>query len=137
MQRSELQDLLTKPPASFVWAEKEDGSRLIGTSEGAVVDIWPDRIEFAGAFPPDNAALAARNGILIVLLLTALRLDWPSAGDWLAAQMKHAANYQPLPEQPLYDVLNYARQVRFTFDKRSSRATLWAKNDGRDDQSGA
>lgn len=119
MNRNELQALFSRPPASFTWSQSEDGSRVMGTSEGAVLDLWPDRVEFAGLFPPDRADLAARNGTLMQLLLTALRRDWVTASDWLTTQLRMATRTKGFYEGP-----NYSRRVVFTFDRQSSRATL-------------
>lgn len=119
MNRDDIQSLFSQPPASFTWSRSEDGGRVMGTSEGAVLDLWPDRVEFAGLFPPDRADLAARNGTLMQLLLTALRRDWVTASDWLTAQLRMAARAKEFYEGP-----NYSRRVVFTFSRRESRATL-------------
>jgi hypothetical protein len=117
---TELQNLLSQPPASFQWSQSEDGTRTIGASEGCVIDLWPDRVEMAAVFPPDRADVAARNGALMALVLVALRKEWQTAGDWLAVQMRQAAR----AKTPLFETENYSRQVRFVFDRRHSRATL-------------
>lgn len=122
MNRDELQALFSQPPASFQWAQGADGDRTIGTSAGAALDLWPDRVEFAGLFPPDSPELAARNATLMQLLLTALRRDWISASDWLTAQMRMAARSKEFYEGP-----NYSRRVSFAFDRKTSRATLKVK----------
>lgn len=114
-----LIDLLSQPPASLVWSSSEDGTRTIGTSEGFVLDIWPDRIEAAALFPPDNAPLAARNGTLMQLILMALRPDWHSAPSWLAMQMQFAAR----TAKP-FDEINVTRRTRFVWSRAQSRATL-------------
>lgn len=113
-----LIDLFSKPPASFVWATNEQG-RTIGTSEGFILDLWPDHIEAVAIFSPDRADVAARNGMLMQLLLLALRPDWNSASDWLALQMRRAAR----TSQPFEEV-NVTRRVRFAWDRTHSRATL-------------
>lgn len=120
MTRDELQALFTRPPASFEWSQSDDGRRTIGASPGCVLDLWPDRAEMVATFPPDDAAQAQRNGVLMVLLLTALRPDWSSAGDWLAVQMRHAGR----SKYGQADVPNVSRQVRFRYDRQHSRATL-------------
>jgi hypothetical protein len=113
-----LIDLFSKPPASFVWATNEQG-RTIGTSEGFVLDLWPDRIEAVAIFSPDREDVAARNGILMQLLLVALRPDWTSAASWLALQMRRAAR----TNKP-FEETNVTRRVRFVWDRTHSRATL-------------
>jgi hypothetical protein len=123
----ELQQLLSQPPARFTWSQSEDGTRTIGASEGCVIDLWPDRVEMVAVFPPDRADVAARNGVLMALVLYALRPAWQSAGDWLAVQMRQAAR----AKTPLFETENYSRQVCFVFDRQHSRATLriqWDKN---------
>jgi hypothetical protein len=119
-----LIDLFSKPPASFVWSASEDGQRTMGTSAGFVLDIWPDRVEAAALFPPDNAELAARNGTLLQLLLMAMRPDWASAPAWLGAQMRRSARYEPTTERPFFEEVNVTRRVRFVWDRTQSRATL-------------
>lgn len=116
----EIQNLLSQPPASFTWSQSDDGTRIIGASEGRVIDLWPDRAEMAAVFPPDRADVAARNGALMALVLCALRPQWQSASDWLAVQMRQAAR----AKTPLFETENYSRQVRFVFDRQHSRATL-------------
>lgn len=122
MTHDELQLLFSQPPASFAWSQSADGRRVIGTSAGAVLDLWPDRVEFAGLFPPDSPELAARNATLMQLLLTALRRDWVTASDWLTTQMTMAGRSRGFYEGP-----NYSRRVTFTFSRRESRATLKVK----------
>lgn len=119
MNRDELQTLFSQPPASFVWSQSADSHRVMGTSAGAVLDLWPDRVELAAIMPPDRADLAARNATLMQLLLTALRRDWIGASDWLATQMRMAGR-----SKGFYDGTNYSRRVVFTFSRQSSRATL-------------
>lgn len=114
-----LIDLLSQPPASFVWSSSADGQRTMGTSAGFVLDLWPDRIEAAALFPPDRADLAARNGTLLQLILLAMRPDWNSASSWLALQMRRAAR----TTRPFEEV-NVTRRVRFVWDRTRSRATL-------------
>lgn len=116
----QLVDLFSRPPASFTWALSEDGQRTMGTSEGFVLDIWPDRIEAAALMPPDRTDLIGRNGVLLQLLLMALRPEWESSATWLAQQMRLAARSK---EQP-YEMHNITRRVRFVWDKAHSRATL-------------
>jgi hypothetical protein len=112
-----LIDLFSQPPASFAWSASADGARTMGTSEGFVLDIWPDRVEAAALFPPDRPDLAARNAALCELLLLAMRPDWVSAPSWLAQAMRQAARGHA-------EQINVVRGVRFTHDAAQSRATL-------------
>lgn len=109
----QLIELFSKIPG-FAWSSSEDGSRTIGTTEGFVLDIWPDRVEAAGIFARDRIDVAARCGTLFQLLLMAMRPDWQSAPAWLAAAMRR----HPREE------INVSRGVRFTWDAAQSRATL-------------
>jgi hypothetical protein len=120
LTRDELQALFSKPPASFTWSQSEDGQRIIGASEGCVLDLWPDRAEMAATFPPDDEQLAQRNGTLMTLLLTAMRPEWQGSGDWLAVQMRLAAR----SKNGQANVINTSRQVRFRYDRQHSRAML-------------
>jgi hypothetical protein len=113
-----LTDLFSKPPASFAWATNEQG-RTIGTSEGFLLDIWPDRVEAAAIFPPDRPDLVERNATLMQLLLLAMRPDWNSASNWLALQMRRAAR----TEKP-FDEVNVTRRTTFAWSRAHSRATL-------------
>lgn len=122
MNRDELQHLFSQPPASFAWSQSADGSRVMGTSAGAVLDLWPDRVEFAAITPPDQPDLTARNATLMLLLLTALRHDWVTASDWLTTQLRMATR-----AKGFYEGMNYSRRVEFTFHRRESRATLKVK----------
>lgn len=119
MNRDELQTIFSQPPASFAWSQSADGSRVIGSSAGAVLDLWPDRAEFAAITPPDQPGLTARNATLMLLLLTALRHDWVTASDWLTTQLRMATR-----SQGFYEGMNYSRRVVFTFDRKASQATL-------------
>ena len=119
MTTPDIQALLSQPPASFVWSRSADGSRTIGTCPGCAVDLWPDRVEAAAVFAPDNPDLSARNATLFTLILAALRPDWVTAPDWLTTQMWMAAKARGFYEGP-----NYSRRVTFTFSRRESRATL-------------
>jgi hypothetical protein len=112
-----LIDLFSKPPASFAWATNDQG-RTIGTSEGFILDIWPDRVEAAALFPPDRADLAARNGTLLELLILAMRPDWQSGPSWLAQAMRMAAR------KGSFEEVNVTRRARFVWDRANSRATL-------------
>lgn len=113
-----LKDLFSQAPASFAWSERD--GRTIGTSVGFALDLWPDRIEAAALFPPDDAALIGRNSTLLQLLLVATRPDWQSSGTWLATAMRTAArSKRALPEE-----INITRGVRLTWDRAHSRATL-------------
>lgn len=123
MQNSDLQSLFSQPPASLKWSSSEDGARTIGTGPGFVLDLWPDRVEAAAAFPPDDALLSARNGTLLQLLLVAMRPDWESASMWLAQQMQLAAR----SKSPRPEFVNITRSVWFTWMPRESRATLKVK----------
>lgn len=122
LTNDELITLLTKPPASFVWATKE--GRTIGTSEGFILDFWPDRVEAAAIFAPNDTRMAARNSMLFLLILSALRPDWNSISDWLTIQMRLGARYTPTDDEPLFQADNGTRRVRFTWDQLHSRATL-------------
>lgn len=112
-----LIDLFSQPPASFVWSSSADGTRTIGTSEGFVLDIWPDRVEAAALFPDDRPDLVERNSTLLQLLLMAMRPDWQSAASWLAQAMRMAARGHR-------ESINVSRGVRFVHDAAHSRATL-------------
>jgi hypothetical protein len=112
-----LVDLFSKPPASFTWSSSEKGTRTMGTSEGFVLDIWPDRVEAAALFPFDRPDLVERNATLLQLLLLAMRPEWASAASWLAQAMRMAARGHREDH-------NIARRVRFTNDSAQSRATL-------------
>ena len=120
MTGSELIDLLSQPPASFTWSTSADGQRTMGTAEGFVLDMWPDRVEAAALFPPDNLGLAARNGVIMQLLLMAMRPEWQGAAAWLAQQLKLAARSKAV--RPEY--MNVIRRVTITWDRTNSRATL-------------
>lgn len=113
----QLIDLFSKPPASFTWSSSEDGARTMGTSEGFVLDIWPDRVEAAALFPPDRPELAERNGVLLQLLILALRPDWNSAASWLAQAMRQAARGHR-------ESINVTRGIRFLHDAQQSRTTV-------------
>jgi hypothetical protein len=113
----DLVELFSKPPASFVWSQSEDGTRTMGTSEGFVLDILPDRVEAAALFPPDRPDLVERNATLLQLLLVAMRPDWNSAASWLAQAMRMAARGHR-------EQINVSRRVRFVDDPTQSRATL-------------
>ena len=113
----QLIDLFSQPPASFRWSSSEDGTRTMGTSEGFVLDIWPDRVEAAALFPPDRPDLVERNATLLQLLLLAMRPDWASANGWLAQAMRMAARGHN-------EDVNVTRRVRFVHDPTHSRTTL-------------
>jgi len=120
MTNAELQALFSQPPASFAWSAAANGSRIIGTSEGCVIDLWPDKVEMTALFPPDRQDIAQRSGTLMQLLLVALRPDWMTAPTWLAQQMRLAVRFK----QAVYEGPNVARQVNFTFHRGESKATL-------------
>lgn len=113
----DLIELFTQPPASFVWSKSADGQRTMGTSEGFILDLWPDRVEAAALFPPDRADLTERNATLFQLLLMAMRPNWSSAPSWLAQAMRQAARGH-------HEDHNVTRRVRFVSDPTQSRATL-------------
>lgn len=119
---ADLQTLLSQPSASFEWSQAADGSRTIGTCPGCAVDLWPDRVEAAAVFASDQPDLSARNAMLFILILAALRPNWVTAPDWITTQMRMAAK-----ARGPYEGVNYSRQVRFTFDRAQSRATLKVK----------
>lgn len=110
-------DLLTQPPASFVWSQGE--GRTIGTAPGAIVDIWPAHVEAALLFPPDDAALVVHNATLLLLILTALRPDWAGAAMWLKTQMGMAAR-----AKLRHEGAQYGRGVWCTWERQHSRALL-------------
>jgi len=114
----QLIDLFSKPPASFTWSKSEDGQRTIGVSAGFVIDIWSDRVEAVALFPPDQFGIAQRNGILLQLLLSALRPTWPDPGAWLAKQMQLSR----LAAESV--VPNDEQRVTWAWDRAHSRATL-------------
>lgn len=116
---TDLQALLSQPPASFEWSQSADGSRTIGTCSGCAVDLRPDRVEVAAVFAPDHADLSAHNAMLFVLILAALRPDWVTAPDWLTTQMRMAAK-----THGLYEGVQYSRGVRFLWDRQTSRGLL-------------
>lgn len=117
MDHKALIDLFSHPPASFTWSASADGTRTMGTSEGFVLDIWPDRVEAAALFPADRPDLIERNATLMQLLLMAMRPDWNSAASWLAQAMRMAARGHR-------EQINVTRRVRFMNDPTHSRMTL-------------
>lgn len=117
---TDLQTLLSQPPASFAWSSSEDGQRTIGTCPGCGVDIWADRVSVAALMPNDNPELVERNSVLLLLILTALRPDWVTAGDWLKSQMGMAAR----SKEAVYEGTNYSRRVTFGWSRKTSAATL-------------
>jgi hypothetical protein len=116
---ADLVELFSKIPG-FAWAKSDDGQRTMGTTEGFVLDLWPDRVEAVALFPPDRDDLAARNGTLFQLLLMAMRPDWATAPAWLAQQMRLVAR----SKSPRPEMINVARRVTLTWDSVKSRATL-------------
>jgi len=114
--------LLSRPPASFAWSTSEDGRRTIGTTIGCICDIWADHIEFAAIYPPDDLALAERNGTLMLLVLCALRPEWPAAPDWLKLQMRLAAK-----AKVMHEGTHYGQRVTFSYMRQNSRAMLRVK----------
>lgn len=119
----QLIDLFLKPPASFAWATNNEG-RTLGTSEGFALDIWPDKVEAAVLFPPDNSRLVRRNTMLCLLLLMMLRPNWADPEGWLTEQMRQAGRYRPTKDVPLYQGEHTEEQVRLSWDKTQSRLTL-------------
>lgn len=119
MTNEQLIELFSKPPASFTWSKSADGRRTMGTAEGFVLDLWPDRVEAAALFPPDRPDLVERNATLLELLLLALRPEWASAPSWLAQQMRLAARTEKPFEAP-----NVTRRMTFSWSQAQSRATL-------------
>lgn len=115
----DIQALFSRPPASFVWSRSEDGQRTLGTSHGAVMDIWPGNVQLACIVAPDDQALVNRGVALMLLLLAALRPAWVTAPDWLAQQMRMATRATGTYEGP-----NYSQRVLFSYDKQHSRAVL-------------
>lgn len=127
-----IKDLFSQEPASVAWSEQN--GRTVGTSVGFVLDLWPDRIEAAALFPPDNTALVGRNSTLLQLLLVATRPDWQSSSTWLANAMRTAARSKEI----VHEEINITRGVRLVWDKRHSRATLRIRGgDGPSDSHGA
>lgn len=122
MDARELQALFTKPPASLTWATKE--GRAIGASEGFLLDLWPDRVEAAGVFAPNRPSVAARNGVLFLLLLMAERPEWANVQVWFTETLRLAKRFRPTEEHPYFELTNTEHRVRFTWDARQSRATL-------------
>jgi len=59
----------------------------------------------------------------MLFALTALRPDWNAAGDWLAQQMKQAAQ----SVKRAYAGPNADQGCCFEYDKQHSRATLTIK----------
>ena len=133
MNTEQLQQLFSQEPASLQWSTSADGRRTVGTCEGFVLDLWPDRAEAAAVMAPDDAVLAARNGTLLQLLLVAMRPDWESASTWLAQQLKLAARSKSIRPE----VVNVTRGVHLVWDRVQSRLTLKVRGYGRDDQSRA
>lgn len=120
MTNDDLIALFSKPPASFVWSHAENGSRVMGTSEGIALDLWPDHIDMAAIFPSDRVDLAARCGVLMQLLLAAMRPQWETGPNWLTQQMKLAARSR----RAVYEELNVIRQVSFVYYRKTGQAVL-------------
>lgn len=131
MNTEQLQNLFSQAPASLTWSTGQ--GRTIGTAPGFVLDLWPDRVEAAASFPPDDALLAARNGTLLQLLLVAMRPDWESASAWLSQQMKLAARSRHANPE----FINISRGVRLLWQRGQSRATLKVVRYGHNDPSRA
>lgn len=119
MNRAELQALFSRSPASFAWSQSSDGLRTIGTSQGAILDLWSDKAQLACIMAPDDQALVNRGVALLLLLLAATRPTWVTAPDWLAQQMRMATRAKGPYEGP-----NYSQRVTFFYDKQHSRALL-------------
>lgn len=120
MDQVELQALFSRPPASFAWSPSEDGQRIIGTSPGAVLDLWPNEVQLTCLFPPDDSALVSRGVQLMLLLLAAQRPAWAASPNWLAQQMRLATR----AKSTTYEGPNYSQRVTFTYDKQHSRGML-------------
>ena len=114
---------LSKPPASFAWSAS-DGA-LIGAAQGIVIQVLPHKIECMAVMAYDAPVLAQNNATLMLFALTALRPDWNAAGDWLAQQMKQAAQ----SVKRAYAGPNADQGCCFEYDKQHSRATLTIKRD--------
>ena len=117
---TDLVHLLSQPPAALTFTASADGRRPIGTTVGFVLDIWPDRVEAAALFPPDQPDLAARNGVLFQLLLAATRPAWAGAEAWLVAQLRLA----PTLARGQHRFDHIAQRVALIVDRAHSRATL-------------
>jgi len=115
--------VLSQPPASFAWSAS-DGA-LIGATQGIVVQVLPHKIECMAVMAYDAPALAQNNATLMLLLLTALRPEWGTAGDWLAREMLQAKQ----SAERSYAGPNANRGCCFEYDKQHSRATLTIKRD--------
>ena len=113
-----LIEVLAKPPCNMAWTS-ESGA-IIGARAGLVVTVLPHKVETEAVMAPDAPVLAQTNAGLLLLILTALRADWHDAGDWLAQEMRQAAQSTLRG----YAGPNYARNVVFSYDKQLSRATL-------------
>jgi len=111
-------DLLSQPPASFAWSTSADGQRTIGTATGAIVDIWPSHVEVALLFPPDDPALAAHNGALLLLIVTALRPEWNGAGKWLSMQLRMSQG------RATHEDTQYIGRATFRWSAAESRVTV-------------
>lgn len=116
---ADLQALLSQPPANFVWSSSADGRRTLGTAPGAMIDLWPDRVELVAIFPPDDLALAQHNGALLLLVLCALRPAWEGVPAWLKVQLDLAKR-----AKVLHEGTHYGQRVTFIYERRYSRATL-------------
>jgi hypothetical protein len=117
-----LKSILVQEPTNFEWSEAPD--HTFGTGRWSFMDIWPDHVELAAIFPPDQPTIATHNAMLFTLVLAALRGDWATAGDWLASQLRMAAR-----TQDSYAGTNYTQGVTFAWDKKLFRAVLTLKTD--------
>jgi len=123
MTPAELEALFSREPASFVFADAppvQGRVRRFGTAPGMTMEIEQKAVTMLGAFTPSNPDDAKRNGILMQLLLAALRPDWARSELWLATQMRLAGRSRT----PDFEAPNYARKVRFVFHRQTGQAVL-------------
>lgn len=116
-----LIEALSLPPASFVWTA--DNEVVIGASPGIVVQVLPHKVECMAIMAYDAPQIAQNNATLMLLILTALRPAWDTAGDWLAREMRQAKQ----SERRVYAGPNGDQDCIFCYDKQHSRATLTVK----------
>ena len=112
-----LIEALSAPPASFQWTA--GNGRVMGTCAGFVLDIWPDKVEALAIMAPDQPTLTRNNALLLQIVLSALRPDWPASLDWLTQQFRQATQANGSYAGP-----NYIRGVIFAWNKQKSHVTL-------------
>lgn len=117
-----LKSVLAQEPTNFQWSDAPD--HTFGTGRWSFIDIWPDRLELAAIFPPDQPTIATHNAMLFTLLLAAMRPEWVTAGDWLASQLRMAARVANN-----YTGTNFSQHVTFAWDKNLWRAMLTVERD--------